>query len=630
MSTSKMDSGRQDATHNSRIPKVLSFISTSQPALPCLRERSSWITVRDGWLASIKPDGTLLVVFYGAHLPWRPSSGTSMLVEVDCPIILDEGCSHRLCGTPQASHSNTGEVQLLVSWDIDRLTPRETASGAIPEAVHLGRKTYLFTISSSGSKVLYEIPHSSHPVAFAKEWACFSDKDGVAHAHVRNLKDGREADMMLDTFHGSLFGTFVLPSLSLFVFSDEYGGIRIFDIDTLSEHAQVPNSHAGVAPAKAGRTPAEAGYRTAQIPQGATVLHHPVAGIVLVLRRDEDLELYCQVQADGPGDPSAWATVKIPTSVYLTALCLSPEANALIMLLHDKVDKCSQLRMSLLPPRPAVHRRRIEESLDDWGSWDILHTTPGSDILRHCNSLQVLSTKPSGETTLLVGQLESTLWIEITCMSCDWDNRITPVLPTPSWMTMDDSGLLARTSSDVIETLRGRSAAGGVIRKTQSKEPLSLGAIAPSWVAPDMLPILEDDFYSRSTELAPLVGAAADMALAFGVSRPMQFLGGHSDGYHSYWLAATPTPKGNRYFAYAVVEDREADPDIKEPATFRYSDVQAAHALELVTRRIGERQFKKLHPDAPYIASALQEDIGCLTNTRAATPARIAAALRLS
>ncbi|KZT59361.1 hypothetical protein CALCODRAFT_507568 [Calocera cornea HHB12733] len=423
----------------------------------------------------------------------------------------------------------------------------------------------------------HEIHGSSHPIAFAEDWACFSDKDGVGHAHVRNLKDGREADMLLDTFHGTMFGTFVAPSLSLFVLSDEYGGIRIFDIDKL------------------------------------------------VLRREQDVQLYCQVPADGPGDPSAWATVDIPDSQYMTALCLSPDGRSLIMLLHHKKDKYSELRMALLPAFPTIHRRRPQQSLP---AWTIFQTARSGDILRHCNSLHVLSTNASGDVTFLLGQLESTFWIEVTCKTCHHDRPAVPDLPVPSWLVVDDNRLQEMTRSDVTDTIRARPAAGGVIRKARlARSSLALDEVPADWLDANAVMLLKDEFYSRTTQLAPLVGPATDLILACGVSRPMMFLGGHSDGYHSFWLSATRTPKGHRYFAYAVAEDPEDD---EAPSMFRYSDVKAAHALELVSRGLGKSRFKPLHPDAPYIASALEEDITLMTNTRAPAAVRRAAALRLS
>ncbi|KZT44711.1 hypothetical protein CALCODRAFT_513627, partial [Calocera cornea HHB12733] len=177
--------------------------------------------------------------------------------------------------------------------------------------------------------------------------------------------------------------------------------------------------------------------------------------------------------------------------------------------------------------------------------------------------------------------------------------------------------------------LRARSAAGGVIRVATLNQPLSLGNIPEGWVNQDLIPMLEEEFYSRSDEPAPLVGPAVDMALSFGVSRPLKLLGAYTDGFNSYWISATPTPKGNRYFAFAVANDDEEDPHQKAPATFRYSDVEAAHALELVTRDIGASQFKALHPDATYIASALEQDILLVSKARADAATRSAAALRL-
>ncbi|EJT97169.1 hypothetical protein DACRYDRAFT_112124 [Dacryopinax primogenitus] len=493
------------------------------------------------------------------------------------PLTLAADQRLRLCGVPQVSSNLTDPVQVLVSWNIDTVLTLQSISGNIPSAATTRRRTFYVQFSVSGLTHI-EIARSSGPVAVEGRWACFSDKDMQAQFMSRDLIDGREADLALDTFHGRVSGIFAVPSFSLFLGNNEWDGVCIFDIDKISEIASVPaQSRAGSI--SRDRVRPESQDRIGEIPPCGTVLYDHLS----------------DTSSENPGQPTAWAEVPTSGDSYVLCSTLGPKAASLLILEHSKSKATTTLRQVILPSFPIAYRRRHERATT---SWEVLRTAGESDFLRHCNSLHVLPAKNTAGCVLLVGQKESSLWIELSLRCTARERLSVPVaeIPRPLLAKADPDIQFSSVALDI----RARLAAGGLIREAPVEVPQAVHGLPPQTSTAGHLVVYKAEFYGRP-------GPAMNINLTFGVHRPYSLVNATVDGYCSIWVVDVPTPRGHRWIS--IEKDETGGEDEPSMYRFRYSDREAGDGVSLLATSLGANRSKACHPDDGYLAMAIEQDI---------------------
>ncbi|EJU02500.1 hypothetical protein DACRYDRAFT_107417 [Dacryopinax primogenitus] len=293
---------------------------------------------------------------------------------------------------------------------------------------------------------------------------------------------------------------------------------------------------------------------------------------------------------------------------YLTALCLGPEPDQLITLVHKKESDASFLKMTT-----GYQRRHFTECSP---SWDILQTNPSTDLLRHCDTLHTLPFTTGTAPTFIVGQKETSLWMELRCEVSPPDRAFPSQMDIPGRI-YDKFGGFAASDANAYR-VRGRAAAGGVIIREAMKIPPTLEGVEPQWTGASHVELFEQDFYARP-------GAAVELRVSFGVVRPVRLLAAYTDGYSSFSVAGCLTPKGTRF----IVLCEDASSERPENYTFRYSGKKAIYSIKLLGDSQCSHRFKSFHPDGSWIAEAIENDVCILLSPEEDTIKRRAAAIRL-